>query len=140
MGQIMLQTFRRVTMGITAFLLTATCAANPASSAITLEGLQPTCRTVGNHKNAAARRPQTIAGIHCQILQNADTLGIELVIDYAQSRSWRCDRGTWQIGKFPSGDWYHIEVAPRLANDPEATKQAFQAVFRPSPQAAPKPV
>jgi hypothetical protein len=35
-----------------------------------------------------------------KLLQNADTLGIELVIDYAQSRSWRCDRGTWQIGKF----------------------------------------
>jgi hypothetical protein len=43
-----------------------------------------------------------------KLLQNADTLGIELVIDYAQSRSWRCDRGTWQIGKFPSGDWYHM--------------------------------
>jgi hypothetical protein len=75
-----------------------------------------------------------------KLLQNADTLGIELVIDYAQSRSWRCDRGTWQIGKFSSGDWWHVEVNSRLANDPEATKQAFQAVFRPSPQTAPKPV
>lgn len=26
-------------------------------------------------------------------LKNADTLGIELVIDYARNRSWRCDRG-----------------------------------------------
>jgi hypothetical protein len=34
----------------------------------------------------------------------------------------------------------HVEVNARLANDPEATKQAFQAVFRPSPQTAPKPV
>jgi hypothetical protein len=48
---------------------------------------------------------KTAAKCHCayvnKLLQNADTLGIELVIDYAQSRSWRCDRGTWQIGKFP---------------------------------------
>ena len=72
-----------------------------------------------------------------KLLQNADTLGIQLVIDYAQSRSWRCDRGTWQIGKFDAGDWYHIEVEPRLANDVEATKQAFQAVFGASPKAAP---
>jgi hypothetical protein len=101
MGQIMLQTFRRVTYGITAYLLTATCATNPASSATTLEGSQPTCRTVGNHQNAAGK---TAAKCRCayinKLLQNADTLGIELVIDYAQSRSWRCDRGTWQIGKF----------------------------------------
>jgi hypothetical protein len=39
-----------------------------------------------------------------------------------------------------SGDWWHVEVNARLANDPEATKQAFQAVFKPSPKAAPKPV
>jgi hypothetical protein len=38
------------------------------------------------------------------------------------------------------GDWYHLEVAPKFAHDPEATKQAFQAVFGVSPKAAPKPV
>jgi hypothetical protein len=75
-----------------------------------------------------------------KLLLNADTLGIQLVIDYAQSRSWRCDRGTWQIGKFDAGDWYHIEVEPRLANDVDATKQAFQAVFGVSPKAAPQSV
>jgi hypothetical protein len=113
----------------------------PGTSATTLEGSQPTCRTVGNHKKTGRQdgRKQSLAYIN-KLLQNADTLGIELVIDYAQSRSWKCDRGTWQIGKFPSGDWYHLEVNARLANDPEATKQAFQAVFRPSPKAAPKPV
>jgi hypothetical protein len=60
------------------------------------------------------RSDKTAAKCHActiinKLLQNADTLGIELVIDYAQSRSWRCDRGTWQIGKFDAGDWYHIE-------------------------------
>jgi hypothetical protein len=114
---------------------------NPASSATTLEGSQPTCRTVGNHKNAVRQDGRKVSRAYInKLLQNADTLGIELVIDYAQSRSWRCDRGTWQIGKFPSGDWWHVEVNARLANDPEATKQAFQAVFKPKPQATPKPV
>jgi hypothetical protein len=51
-------------------------------------------------------------------------------------RSWHMAT----VGKRRSGDWYHVEVAPKFAHDPEATKQAFQAVFRPSPQAAPKPV
>jgi hypothetical protein len=31
------------------------CETNPASSATTLEGSQPTCRTVGNHQNAAGK-------------------------------------------------------------------------------------
>jgi hypothetical protein len=90
-----------------------------------------------HNKNAVGKTAAKYRFILNKLLQNADTLGIQLVIDYAQSRSWRCDRGTWQIGKFDAGDWYHIEVNARLANDPEATKQAFQAVFRASPKAAP---
>jgi hypothetical protein len=76
-----------------------------------------------------------------KLLQNADTLGIQLVIDYQLQRSWKCDRGTWQpLPSVDQGDWYHLEVAPKLAHNPEATKQAFQAVFGVSPKAAPKPV
>ena len=75
-----------------------------------------------------------------KLLENADTLGIQLVIDYALTRSWKCDRGTWQAGKFETGDWWHVEVEPRLAHDPEAVKQAFNAVFGPSPKAAPQSV
>jgi hypothetical protein len=51
-----------------------------------------------------------------KLLQNADTLGIQLVIDYALNRSWKCSRGTWIAGKFESGDWYHIEVDPVICN------------------------
>ena len=40
-----------------------------------------------------------------KLLQNADTLGIQLVIDYALNRSWKCSRGTWIAGTFESGDW-----------------------------------
>jgi hypothetical protein len=37
-----------------------------------------------------------------KLLQNADTLGIQLVIDYALNRSWKCSRGTWIAGTFES--------------------------------------
>ena len=73
-----------------------------------------------------------------KLLENADTLGIQLVIDYALQRSWKCDRGTWQpLPTVHEGDWYHVEVEPRLADDVQATKQAFDAVFGVSPKAAP---
>ena len=74
-------------------------------------------------------------------LENADTLGIQLVIDYALQRSWKCDRGTWQpLPTVHDGDWYHVEVEPRLADDAHATKLAFDAVFGVSPKAAPTSV
>ena len=72
-----------------------------------------------------------------KLLEHADTLGIQLVIDYALARSWKCDRGTWQAGNFESGDWYHIEIEPRLAHDPNAVKLAFDTVFGASPKVAP---
>lgn len=85
-------------------------------------------------------RKQSLAYV-VKLLEHADTLGIQLVIDYALKRSWKCDRGTWQpLPSVDEGDWYHIEVEPRLAHDPEATKQAFQAVFGVSPKAAPQSV
>jgi len=75
-----------------------------------------------------------------KLLDNADTLGIQLVIDYAFNKSWKCDRGTWIYGNFNNGDWWHVEVDPRLANDPQAAKQAFQAVFGVSPTRPAQPV
>ena len=75
-----------------------------------------------------------------KLLEHADTLGIQLVIDYALARSWKCDRGTWQAGNFESSDWWHVEIEPRLAHDPNAVKLAFDAVFGVSPKAAPTSV
>jgi len=92
------------------------------------------------NKGVKDGRKQSLAYI-VKLLENADTLGIQLVIDYALKRSWKCDRGTWQpLPSVDDGDWYHIEVEPRLAHDPEATKRAFQAVFGVSPKAAPQSV
>ena len=74
-------------------------------------------------------------------LENADHLGIQLVIDYAMQRSWKCDRGTWQpLPSVEQGDWYHIEIDPHVANDAVIAKQRWQAVFGVSPTEATKPV
>ena len=75
-----------------------------------------------------------------KLLQNADTLGIQLVIDYALNRSWRCNRGTWIGGKFESGDWWHVEVDPVICNSPELAKQAWDKVFGVIPAITKNPV
>ena len=69
-----------------------------------------------------------------KLLQNADTLQIELVIDYAENRSWKCDRGTWLKGKWSGGDWFHIEISPAMANNANLVKQAFNDVFQDMPK------
>jgi hypothetical protein len=74
-------------------------------------------------------------------LQNADHLGIQLVIDYQLQRSWRCDRGTWKpLPSVEQGDWYHIEIEPLLAHNPDIVKARFDAVFGAFPTSPPKPV
>ena len=75
-----------------------------------------------------------------KLLENANTLGIELVIDYALNKSWKCSRGTWIAGTFESGDWYHIEVDPIMCNSPELAKQAWDKVFGVIPAVTKKPV
>ena len=75
-----------------------------------------------------------------KLLENANTLGIELVIDYALNRSWKCSRGTWIAGTFEAGDWYHIEVDPIMCNSPELAKQAWDKVFGVIPAVTKKPV
>jgi len=75
-----------------------------------------------------------------KLLENADTLGIELVIDYALNRSWKCDRATWKGGTFEPGDWWHVEVNPVICNSPELAKQAWDKVFGLIPSVIKKPV
>lgn len=75
-----------------------------------------------------------------KLLENADTLGIELCIDYALRRSWKCDRGTWIAGNFQTGDWYHVEVNSVIAHSPELAQQAWDKVFGLIPAVTKKPV
>jgi hypothetical protein len=69
-----------------------------------------------------------------KLLENADTLQIELVIDYAENRSWKCDRGTWLKGKWSGGDWFHIEISPAMSVNENLVKQAFNDVFKDMPK------
>ena len=72
------------------------------------------------------------------LVDHADDLLLELVIDYwpkPHGRAWRCDRGMWvaytspTVAGAPGGDWVHIEISPRRANDPAFYDQAFQRIF-----------
>lgn len=75
----------------------------------------------------------------CKILtQNADVLGVEMVIDYfpaPHGRAWRCDRAKWQkytqhtVSGAPGGDWLHVEIEPAMADNPQAVHAAFNQVF-----------
>ena len=72
------------------------------------------------------------------MIANADTLGLELVIDYFDrpfGRSWRCDRAKWRqatvktfVGA-PGGDWFNVEIALDKALYAPAVSLAFTAVY-----------
>jgi len=75
----------------------------------------------------------------CKILsQNADTLGVEMIIDYYPEpfgRAWRCDRAGWKryteqtVSGAPGGDWLHVEISPAMADNPQTVHAAFKQVF-----------
>jgi len=75
-----------------------------------------------------------------KLLENADTLGIELCIDYALRRSWKCDRGNWIRGNFQTGDWFHVEVNSVIAHSEQLAKRAWDKVFGIIPTVIKKPV
>lgn len=68
------------------------------------------------------------------LVEHAEALMIEGVHDYfptPHGRGWRCDRGTWTnykkptIGSAPGGDWIHIEIAPKYAQNALYYKEFF---------------
>ena len=89
-------------------------------------------RKLGN-KGVADGRGQARRTVN-QLVANADLLQIECILDYfpdPHGRGWRCDRGTWQvytkptISGAPSGDWFHIEISPEMADSPQKVVDAF---------------
>lgn len=73
-----------------------------------------------------------------KVVANANQLGVQIIIDYWPQpfgRAWRCDRQAWKayetktVSGAPKGDWWHIEIAPGMADNAEAVKAAFEAVF-----------
>ncbi len=72
------------------------------------------------------------------LVANADELGLELIIDYAEpkfGRAWKCTRGTWKKyetrtvsgGGLLSSDWLHVELAPSVADDAPHIQRVFAA-------------
>ena len=101
-----------------------------------------TGRAVDLSYRGSARRPnasrKAAIPIIKKLVQNANELGIEMVIDYMPKpwgRSWRCDRQAWKkyskptISGAPGGDWFHIEITPQAADSVIFVKAAFLKVF-----------
>lgn len=72
------------------------------------------------------------------LIDNSELLLLEMVIDYhpgPHGRAWRSDRMAWQtydrptVQGAPGGDWFHLEISPRLANSPQSYDQAFKAIL-----------
>lgn len=80
--------------------------------------------------NGRQRALQTID----YLVEHANFLRIEMIIDYftqPHGRAWRCDRQAWQtyqqptVTGAPGGDWFHLEIAPMLADDPAGYETRF---------------
>jgi hypothetical protein len=80
-----------------------------------------------------------------RLVEHADAIGLELALDYTPQpygAGWRCDRGTWEryekptIHGAPGGQWFHLEISPAMAANPEGMKAGLLLVFPPNP---PKP-
>jgi len=92
--------------------------------------------TDGRGKTNGRRHAQTL--MHW-LTVNADALGIEMIIDYAvprHGRGYRCDRGGWKNytkrtvsgGGSLASDWIHVELSPRMADDPSAIARVFETL------------
>lgn len=98
-------------------------------------------RDMPGDKGKPNYRPQAQKVIRT-LVQNADAIGLELIIDYFPrpwGRAWMCTRNRWRkydhrtVSGAPGGDWYHIEISPDIADDPEAMKAALNKAFAPDP-------
>lgn len=72
------------------------------------------------------------------LVEHSELLLLEMVIDYhpgPHGRAWRCDRMAWQtytqptVAGAPRGDWFHLEISPRMANNPAHYDQAFKQIL-----------
>lgn len=95
-----------------------------------------------SEKHPSANRKGAVAFLNI-VIANANTLGLECVLDYFPQkfgRGWRCDRQAWKsyskpdLHGAPGGLWHHYEITPAMADSPALVKQAFQRVFTELPQ------
>ena len=96
-------------------------------------------------------RAALVGTICIWLSENYYTLGIEEIHDYSGTskigtekwgRGFRCNRGgrpgwlDWTAdnnGGTPGGKWLHIELAPRMADDPRALVKAWKSVSGTAP-------
>jgi hypothetical protein len=80
-----------------------------------------------------------------KVVANANALGVQAILDYFPKpfgRGWRCDRQAWSsyskpsISGAPGGDWWHVEISPTMADNPQAVEAAFLLVFGDNPPTA----
>lgn len=80
-----------------------------------------------------------------RVVLHANTLGIELIIDYFpldHGRGWRCDRQAWDdyeegtVHGAPGGKWIHVEISPAFAKSATTVRKAFGSVFPEIPRNA----
>jgi len=73
-----------------------------------------------------------------RVVLHANTLGVELIIDYFPldfGRAWRCDRQAWldydkpTVSGAPKGDWIHVEISPAFSKSATTVRKAFASVF-----------
>jgi hypothetical protein len=97
-------------------------------------------RNMGDGKRGVAKGGRKYAMEAMDYLvQNADALGIEMIIDYfpaPHGRAAKCDRNmAWQkytkatVSGAPNGDWFHVEV------DGKKSSEEIKAVFVANPPA-----
>jgi len=97
----------------------------------------PNYRDASNSKGKPKSRQQARRFINI-LTKNGNLFGLQIVIDYwpkEHGAAWRCDRQRWAryqkhtVSGAPKGDWFHIELNPEMADNPDLVKAAFNQVF-----------
>jgi hypothetical protein len=84
------------------------------------------------------RNGRAVAEWLCDVLsEHSEVLGVEAILDYfpaPHGRGYRWDRDAWMsykvptIGGAPSGDWLHVELSPRMADNPTLVREGWSEV------------
>jgi hypothetical protein len=100
-------------------------------------------RKLGNKGKPNGRKHAE--GVMEFLVANWKPLHIECILDYfpqPHGRGWRCDRVAWQnytsktISGAPGGDWIHVEISPKFADNAEAYKRKFARLLAGQPDEA----
>jgi peptidoglycan hydrolase-like protein with peptidoglycan-binding domain len=76
------------------------------------------------------------------LAEYADVLDIEAIYDYYPQpwgRGWQCDRNAWRVydnkafSGAPGGDWVHVEIGNKYADNPNYYEQIFEDILGKAP-------